>query len=229
MQALFGVIFDMDGVLVDSAAAHLRAWQKLGTEIGTAFSEELFRRTFGQRNASIIPQWLGQVPPPRLAELDARKESLYRQFVREGSVRVFRRIPELLIDLRELGARLAVASSGPRENVELLIEVIGAGSAIDATVASEDVREGKPHPEAFLTAAQRLRVAPARCAVVEDSVHGIEAAKRAGMLAVAVLTSTAREQLTAAGADLVVNEVGDLQLQDLAGSGGRLLEVTPTA
>ena len=216
MQALFGVIFDMDGVLVDSAAAHLHAWQKLGTEIGTPFSEEFFRRTFGQRNASIIPQWLGQVPPPRLAELDARKESLYRQFVREGSVRVFHRIPELLIDLRELGARLAVASSGPRENVELLIEVIGAGSAIDATVASEDVREGKPHPEAFLTAAQRLRVAPARCAVVEDSVHGIEAAKRAGMLAVAVLTSTAREQLTAAGADWVVNEVGDLQLQDLA-------------
>ena len=216
MQALFGVIFDMDGVLVDSAAAHLHAWQKLGTEIGTPFSEEFFRRTFGQRNASIIPQWLSQVPPPRLAELDARKESLYRQFVREGSVRVFRRIPELLIDLRELGARLAVASSGPRENVELLIEVIGAGSAIDATVASEDVREGKPHPEAFLTAAQRLRVAPARCAVVEDSVHGIEAAKRAGMLAVAVLTSTAREQLTAAGADWVVNEVGDLQLQDLA-------------
>ena len=216
MQALFGVIFDMDGVLVDSAAAHLHAWQKLGTEIGTPFSEEFFRRTFGQRNASIIPQWLSQVPPPRLAELDARKESLYRQFVREGSVRVFHRIPELLIDLRELGARLAVASSGPRENVELLIEVIGAGSAIDATVASEDVREGKPHPEAFLTAAQRLRVAPARCAVVEDSVHGIEAAKRAGMLAVAVLTSTAREQLTAAGADWVVNEVGDLQLQDLA-------------
>ena len=123
---------------------------------------------------------------------------------------MFRRIPELLIDLRELGAKLAVASSGPRENVALLIDVIGAGRAIDATVASEDVRQGKPHPEAFLTAAQRLRVAPARCAVVEDSVHGIEAAKRAGMLAVAVLTSTARQRLTAAGADLVVNEVGDL-------------------
>lgn len=223
MQTLFGVIFDMDGVLVDSGAAHLRAWQQLGTEIGTPFSQELFQRTFGQRNASIIPQWLGQVPPQRLAGLDARKESLYRQFVRQGSVRVFRRIPELLIELRKLGVRLAVASSGPRENVALLIDVIGAGSVIDASVASEDVREGKPHPEAFLTAAQRLGVAPARCAVVEDSVHGIEAAKRAGMPAVAVLTSTARQQLTAAGADLVVNEVGNLQAHDLA------LLVRPTA
>jgi beta-phosphoglucomutase len=216
MQTLFGVIFDMDGVLVDSAAAHLRTWQQLGTEIGTPFSEELFQRTFGQRNASIIPQWLGQVPPPRLAELDARKEWLYRQLVREGGVRVFRRIPELLIDLWQLGARLAVASSGPRENVELLIDVIGAGSVIDASVASEDVREGKPHPEAFLTAAQRLGVVPAYCAVVEDSVHGIQAAKRAGMLAVAVVTSTAREQLAAAGADLVANEAGDLQAHRLA-------------
>jgi beta-phosphoglucomutase-like phosphatase (HAD superfamily) len=216
MQALFGVIFDMDGVLVDSGAAHLRAWQQLGTEIGAPFSKELFRRTFGQRNASIIPQWLGQVPPQRLAELEGRKESLYRQFVRQGSVRVFSRIPERLIELRELGVRLAVASSGPRENVALLIDVIGAGNLIGASVASEDVREGKPHPEAFLTAAQRLGVAPAHCAVVEDSVHGIEAAKRAGMLAVAVLTSTPRDQLTAAGADLVVNEVGDLRPQDLA-------------
>jgi beta-phosphoglucomutase len=216
VQAVFGVIFDMDGVLVDSGAAHLRAWQQLGREIGLPFSEELFRRTFGQRNASIIPQWLGQVTPQRLAELEARKESLYRQFVRQGSVRVFSRIPELLIDLRKLGAKLAVASSGPRENVALLIRVIGAGSVIDAAVASEDVRQGKPHPEAFLTAAQRLGVAPGHCAVVEDSVHGIEAAKRAGMLAVAVLTSTAQEQLTAVGADLVLNEVGDLRPQDLA-------------
>jgi beta-phosphoglucomutase len=223
MQTLFGVIFDMDGVLVDSGAAHLRAWQQLGTETGAPFSRELFRRTFGQRNASIVPQWLGEVAPQRLAELDARKESLYRAFVRQGSVRVFRRIPELLIELRKLGAKVAVASSGPRENVALLIDVIGAGGVIDASVASEDVREGKPHPEAFLTAAQRLGVVPACCAVVEDSVHGIEAAKRAGMLAVAVLTSTAREQLTAAGADVVVNEVGDLQGHDLA------LRVRPTA
>jgi beta-phosphoglucomutase len=216
MQTLFGLIFDMDGVLVDSGAAHLQAWQQLGTEIGTPFSQELFRHTFGQRNANIIPQWLGEVSPQRLAELDTRKESLYRQFVRQGSVRVFRRVPELLIELRKLGTKVAVASSGPRENVALLIDVIGAASVIDASVASEDVREGKPHPEAFLTAAQRLGVAPAYCAVVEDSVHGIEAAKRAGMLAVAVLTSTAREQLTAAGADVVVNEVGDLQAHDLA-------------
>jgi beta-phosphoglucomutase len=216
MQTLFGVIFDMDGVLVDSGAAHLRAWQQLGTETGVPFSQELFRRTFGQRNANIIPQWLGQVPPRRLAELETRKESLYREFVRQGSVRVFRRIPELLIELRNIGAKVAVASSGPRENVVLLIDVIGAGNLIDAAVASEDVHEGKPHPEAFLTTAQWLGVAPAHCAVVEDSVHGIQAAKRAGMLAVAVLTSTAREQLTGAGADLVVNEVGDLQAHDLA-------------
>ncbi len=155
------------------------------------------------------------MPAERFAALEQRKESLYRQFVRQGSVRVYRRIPELLIELRDLGARLAVASSGPRENVALLIVVTGARHLIDAAVASEDVREGKPHPEAFLVAAQRLGLTPASCAVVEDSVHGIQAAKRAGMLALAVLTTTAEDQLGAAGADLLVKEVGEIQPEEL--------------
>ena len=92
---------------------------------------------------------------------------------------------------------------------------MGAHELIDAVVAAEDVSHGKPHPEAFLKAAERLQVAPARCAVIEDSVHGIEAAKRAGMLAVAVLTSTPRDALIAAGADVVVDEVGDVELEAL--------------
>lgn len=215
MQSRFGVIFDMDGVLVDSAAAHLRAWQQLGAEVGTPFSEELFRSTFGQRNASIIPQWLGEVPAGRLEDLEQRKEWLYRHFVRQGSVRVYDGVQALLSDLRDLGAKLAVASSGPRENVSLLIEIIGAQAFLDAAVASEDVHEGKPHPEVFLLAAQQLGLLPVRCAVVEDSVHGIEAAKRANMLAIAVLTSTAAAELSAAGADLIVDQVGNVRPNDV--------------
>jgi len=217
MRSLVGIIFDMDGVLVDSADAHRRAWQELGEEVGVPFSAALFKRTFGQRNAEIIPTWLGAVAAPRSDALARRKESLYRDLVRRGAVRIYRGIPGLLAELHGLGARLAVASSGPRENVSLLIDTIGAQPFITAAMAAEDVREGKPHPEMFLRAAARLAVEPACCAVVEDSVHGIEAAKRAGMLAIAVLTSTAREQLTAAGADALVPEVGDIDPRQLRG------------
>lgn len=221
------VIFDMDGVLVDSAQAHRRAWQQLGDEVGVPFSAQLFQETFGQRNATILPRWLGDMETPRLAALERRKESLYRDFVRQGAVRIYAGVGTLLDVLRRGDAKTAIASSGPRENVELLIPLMDIADRIDATVTAEDVRHGKPDPEVFLIAAARLRVPRERCAVIEDSVHGIEAARRAGMLAVAVLTSTARPQLVAAGADWCVQEIGALdgeallaRLQQRAGARG---------
>jgi len=220
MQTPIAVIFDMDGVLVDSADAHRRAWQQLGQEEGMPFTTALFQQTFGQRNASIIPLWLRasgarEITAERLDELAARKEMLYREFVRQGAVRIYPGVSTLLPQLRILGARVAIASSGPRENVSLLIDTIAVRGAVDAMVASEDVTEGKPDPEVFLKAAARLGIAPVSCAVIEDAVHGIEAAKRAGMLAVAVLTSTARAVLLAAGADLIVDAVGGLNASEL--------------
>jgi beta-phosphoglucomutase len=200
----------MDGVLVDSADAHLRAWQRLGEEVGVPFSKQFFQQTFGQRNASIIPSWLGDVSAARVTELEHRKESLYRQFVRQGAIRIYPGVGGLLDQLRSRGAKAAIATSGPRENATLLVEILGIGARIDAMVAAEDVSEGKPHPQVFLVAAERLGIAPACCAVIEDSVHGIEAAKRAGMLAIAVLTSTPSEKLLAAGADRCLREVGAL-------------------
>jgi beta-phosphoglucomutase len=215
MTRAVGVIFDMDGVLVDSAEAHRQAWQQLGDEVGTPFSTALFRQTFGQRNASIIPIWfgtsgMGEITSARIEELAERKETLYRALVRRDVVRIYPGVSMLFANLRTHGARVAIASSGPRENVSLLIEVIGVRDAVDAVVASEDVTEGKPHPEVFVKAAELLSVDPRFCAVVEDSVHGIEAAKHADMLAVAVLTSTARAALLAAGADVIVDDVAAL-------------------
>ena len=219
MPSPIGVIFDMDGVLVDSAAAHQQAWQQLGDEVGVPFSAARFRQTFGQRNASIIPAWLGApVSGERLEALGARKEVIYRALVRRGAARVYPRIPALLGELRAAGARVAIASSGPRDNIALLIDTIGAHDLVDAVVAAEDVREGKPHPEVFRTAAARLALAAGRCAVIEDSVHGVEAAARAGMLAIGVLTSTTAAALRAAGAVVVLREVADVEVDQLVGA-----------
>jgi beta-phosphoglucomutase family hydrolase len=210
------IIFDMDGVLVDSAAAHQQAWQRLGEEVGTPFTPQLFQQTFGQRNATIIPTWLGQqVPAHQVDAYGARKEELYRALVRQGSVTIYAGVPQMFDELRALDAGVAIASSGPRANIDLLIEVMGASGKIDAVVASEDVTHGKPDPEVFLKAAQQLQIAPRYCAVIEDSVHGIEAAKRGGMWAVAVLTSTGRADLLEAGADELIDTVASLRGADL--------------
>jgi beta-phosphoglucomutase len=216
VQEPVAVVFDMDGVLVDSGEAHRRAWQELGREIGVEFPDALFDRTFGQRNESIIPAWLGAAAPARVAELGNRKEVLYRALVRQGAVLVYPGVGELFASLRRCGMLLAVASSGPRANVDMLMQLLGVTSLVQASLAAEDVQRGKPDPEVFLGAARRLNVAPVKCAVVEDSVHGIEAAKRAGMLAVAVLTTTERSRLRAAGADHAVEAVRDLNPEALA-------------
>ncbi len=203
-----GVIFDMDGVLIDSAEAHRRAWAQLGDEVGIPFTAERFQQTFGQRNASIIPAWIADASPQRIDELGERKETIYRDLVRGGAIRIYDRVPQIFGELRQHGAKVAIASSGPAANISLVIEILGAASMLDAVVTAEDVSHGKPDPEVFLVAASRLGLAPSVCAVIEDSVHGIEAAKRAGMLAVAVLTSTTRGELEAAGADVLLPEVG---------------------
>jgi HAD superfamily hydrolase (TIGR01509 family) len=206
----------MDGVLVDSGAAHALAWQRLGNEVGTPFGPELFRRTFGQRNESIIPTWLGStVSTERAAQLGLRKEALYRTLVREGCVKVYGGAASLMRELHAAGAAVAIASSGPRANIELLIDIMQAACWIDAVVAAEDVTHGKPDPEVFIKAAAALSVPAPACAVIEDSVHGIEAARRAGMYAVAVLTSTPRADLEAAGAECFAPEISALDAATL--------------
>ncbi len=216
MRPAIGIIFDMDGVLVDSADAHRHAWQQLGDEVGVPFTADRFWHSFGQTNASIIPAWLGPVSAERVDALGARKEVLYRELVRAGRVSVYPRVPQVFASLRRHSARIAIASSGPRANITLLVEVMAAGALVDAMVTAEDVQRGKPDPEGFVLAAHRLGVTVDACAVIEDSVHGVAAARAAGILAVAVLTSTDRDALLLAGADRVIASVGDLDVGWLA-------------
>jgi len=214
--ARFAVVFDVDGVLVDSAQAHRCAWQRLGAEVGVPFSDSLFQATFGQKNENIIAAWLGsQIPPERACELGERKEALYRDLLRQHRVRVYPGVQELFARLRAAGAAIAVASSGPRLNVDLVLALLGVGGLVDASVAAEEVTAGKPDPEVFLRAAALVGVPPSRCAVVEDSIHGIEAAKRAGMLAIGIRTTAPGPILAAAGADLVVAEIGSLRPEQI--------------
>lgn len=202
-----GVIFDMDGVLVDSFSAHRESWRLLARELGRDFTDEQFHQTFGQRSADIIRALFGPRDDAETARLDARKESLYRDLIR-GRVPVMPGATELIDRLHAGGFRLAVGSSGPPENVALVVDGMGLRSQFAAVVTGADVQRGKPDPQVFTLAAQRLRLPPQRCAVIEDAPVGIEAARRAGCYAVGLAGSHAMDALLAA--DMILMHLNEL-------------------
>lgn len=210
MNSKRAVIFDMDGVLVDSYQAHYRSWQEVAASLGRDMTPEQFAATFGQTSREIIASlWpeLGRCEAD-IALLDNRKEAAFRQIL----ARDFPAMPgarSLLESLHEAGFALGLGSSGPPENVKLVLSRLGVQRLFGAVITGMDVTRGKPDPEVFLLAAQRLGVPPVQCAVVEDAPLGIAAAKAAGMASVG-LVSTGRTREALAQADLVVDRLDEL-------------------
>ncbi len=207
------VIFDMDGVLVDSADAHLHSWQKLAEEINATVTAEQFAATFGRQNRDIIPLLFGDVSDHRLRDLGDRKEELYRELVR-GCVPAVPGAVELVRGLHEAGMRLAIGSSGPLQNLELILDEMALRECFDVIVSADDVTRGKPDPQVFLLAAKRLSCPPFRCVVVEDAPSGVQAARSAGAFAVAILMHHPARAFD--GADLIVPRLADLTVQRLS-------------
>jgi beta-phosphoglucomutase len=203
-----GVIFDLDGVLVDSYRAHFASWRQLYGELGLDYSEEAFAADFGRTSRDILRRTLGgQLTEERIRELDERKEALFREILRESFPAMDGAV-ELIDALADDGFLLAVGSSGPPENIALALDKLGRAQRFGAIVTGRDVTRGKPDPQVFQTAARRLSLPAECCAVVEDAVHGIDAARRAGMTAIALTGTTTRDEL--AHADLVVDSLRKL-------------------
>ncbi len=204
-----GVIFDMDGVLVDSYWAHLKSWQVVAAEEGRTITEEEFAATFGRTSREIIAAWPNaHYTQQQIAELDRRKEAAFREIL-DRNFTPMPGVHEMLEGLARAGFRLAVGSSGPPENVALVLRRLGWADRFSAVVDGMDVRRGKPDPEVFLLAAQRAGLEPNRCVVVEDAPLGVEAAHRAGMKAIG-LVSTGRTADQLAAADLVVRRLEEI-------------------
>ncbi|MBN2473830.1 MAG: HAD family phosphatase [Pirellulales bacterium] len=210
MSSSYAVIFDMDGVLVDTYHAHYRSWLAMAEPQGLSFTEAEFAPTFGRTSREIIATFWGdgRFNDEEIALLDDRKEAAFRKIV-EADFPAMPGATELLRDLHGAGFKLAVGSSGPPENIELVIDRLAARSLFDAIVTGMDVNRGKPDPQVFLIAAERLGVAPRRCAVVEDAPAGVEAANAAGMVSIG-LTSTGRTAESLAAADRVVGSLAEL-------------------
>jgi len=201
------VLWDMDGTLVDSTEYHYLAWREtLSRRGGKEISREEFLATFGQRNDVVVRGFLGQgVPEQEVATIAQEKEARYRELVRQRGIALLPGVARWLERLSERGFAQALASSAPRANVEAVLAATGIGHYFAAIVAGEDVQHGKPHPEVFLLAAQRLGVPPERCVVVEDAPPGLEAARRAGMRSIGVCSNRAGLQ-----ADIVVGSLEEL-------------------
>ncbi len=204
------VIFDMDGVLVDSYQAHYQSWQRAAAAAGRTMSLEEFTASFGRTSREIIAAlWPEAVASEAdIARLDALKEAAFREIL-AANFPPMPGVEKLLKSLRAAGFALAIGSSGPPENVALVLDRLGGRALFGAVVNGMDVTRGKPDPQVFLLAAERLGVPPCRCAVVEDAPLGIAAAKAAGMASVG-LASTGRARRDLAAADLVVDSLTEL-------------------
>ena len=183
------LIFDMDGVIVDSNPLHREAWTKFNRRYGLETTDAMLERMYGRRNDQIVRDFFGGgLAPEEVAARGAAKEELYRELA-SG------RIEEILVPgLRPFldryrDAPLAVASNAEPENVNFLLDRAGLRSYFRAVVDGQQVIHPKPHPEIYLRAAELLNIAPSNCVVFEDSLTGITAARAAGMRVIGVRTT----------------------------------------
>jgi beta-phosphoglucomutase len=211
------VIFDVDGVLVDSYQAHYESWQLACRERGLEMTQDQFVATFGRTSREIIVDlWSRQVATPAaVAELDARKEVLFRELLHRNFPHMDG-AADLIQSLHQAGFRLAVGSSGPPDNVNLVLEKLQRRACFHGIVTGPDVQRGKPNPQVFLLGAERVGVEPSCCVVIEDAPVGVAAAHAAGMKCIAI-ASTGRVRDSLAAADLVIDSLRELDPQRVAG------------
>jgi beta-phosphoglucomutase len=203
------VIWDMDGVILDSADAHLLSWHRMVRDEGLAFTDAQFWSTFGRRNDEIIQLLWGPLTPEKVQEMADSKERYFREAVRTTATALPGAI-ELLSELHDAGYPQALASSAPIANIELISEVLGLNRYLDALVSGETVPRGKPAPDIFLKAAATLGMAPGVSLVIEDAVAGVEAAHAAGMRCIAVAGE--RDLAGLRAAELMVKSLTEVNL-----------------
>lgn len=206
-----GILWDMDGVLVDTGAFHFQAWMETLHEFSIPFDQEIFTATFGMNNMGVLTILLGRVPTQaEHDEISGRKETTFRRLI-HGAVDLLPGVRAWLEYFNRLGVGMAVASSAPVKNIDALVDELHIRPYFQAIISAEGW-PSKPDPYVFLTAAQALGVLPENSLVVEDAVAGVEAARRAQMRCLAVTTTNPAEKLRAA--DRVVERLDQLTPAD---------------
>ncbi len=206
------IIWDMDGVLVDSASFHFAAWQEVFSRRGVKFTDEDFTKLFGSRNDFIVRSVLGQnIPEEDIKTITQEKELEFRNTIK-GKAKLLPGVSRLL-DMMQGNLKMALVSSAPKENIDLISSELHMEEHFDCVVSGHEVAESKPSPEIYSLAAKRLQINPGNCLVIEDSPLGVNAAKAAGMKCLAVSHSHPQQDMIEASA--VVNTLEDIDLLSL--------------
>jgi HAD superfamily hydrolase (TIGR01509 family) len=197
------VVFDMDGVLVDSGAHHREAWVAMCRDCGVTPPPDFWRLTIGRTAEEAVTLLVAGVDAAEARRLAALKREHYVRLVRRGLLPI-RGVPAFVERLVRDGVPRAVATSASRGDLERLLGALGLRRHFPVAVTADDVRHGKPHPEAYLAAATALGEHPGACVVFEDAVVGVQAARAAGMRVLGVTTAHTAAELTAAGAESAI-------------------------
>lgn len=211
---LRGVVFDFDGVIVDSHPAHIRAWKSFFSSIGQSVSEEELQFVLdGRKRDEILRHFLGTLDDERMAEYGNRKEQCFRD--EAGSVQTVDGLRNFLEDLRGAGVATSIASSASRTRVEFLLAQLELKKYFQAIVTGDEVKKGKPDPSVYLLAAKALQQAPCELLAFEDAVSGVKSAKGAGMKCVGIAQFDRAFLLLDSGADHVVSDFRSLSCSKL--------------
>ncbi|MGD8983967.1 MAG: HAD family phosphatase [Desulfobacteraceae bacterium] len=190
-----GVIWNLDGVLADTAEAHFRCWVTALAEKEIPLDRPTFDGLFGMNNRDMLAQLLGRPPEPKeLESITDRKEEIFRMEA-QWLVRPMPGALPLLVELEGAGWLQVITSYTPKANVELVLGILGIRQRFQAVLSGEELSAIKPEPTLFLRAAETLGLSPERCVVVEDAPAGVEAAYKAGMPCIAFATTNSREAL----------------------------------
>ncbi len=204
------VLWDMDGTLIDSMPQHWLAWQDILRQIKRTVEHGVWNQTVGMRNSEIIPLLFPDMLPAEITALDQAKEVRYREQIKLDGIELLPGVAEWIQRFQMAGWKQAIASSAPPENVAAIAHALHLNGIFAALISGADVQRGKPDPDIFLAAAQRLNVLPQHCLVIEDAAAGTEAAHRAGMKAIGVLNTHPHLE-----ADVVVRSLQDLSWETI--------------
>jgi beta-phosphoglucomutase len=209
-----GVVFDLDGVIVDSHPLHKRAWRAFLADLGKDVSEsDLDFILEGCRRREILIHFLGELSESEIEEYGRRKD----EFVRQASadLKAVTGSVEFIQSLKLARVRMAVATSASRQRAQWTLWQLGVAECFEAIVTGDDVANSKPDPAIYRSAAQRLSLAPELILAVEDSVSGVRSAKSAGMRCIGIGTGLSADALIQTGADHVLPNFAGLSIQDL--------------
>jgi beta-phosphoglucomutase family hydrolase len=207
------VIWDMDGIIVDTAQYHLEGWQIVFGKRGVNYTEEDYWRNTGKRSDGIIKNILGrEIAQDEIMAIIREKDETFQQLIGQN-IRPFPGVLKLITSLKKHGFKIAIASSAPMENIHLITRSLRIHSRFDAIISGWEVTKGKPDPQTFLLAAKKLGVEAEDCIVIEDAISGVTASKRANMRCIAVTNTTSREELRKA--DLIIDTLEEITIDDL--------------